>query len=417
MNELSINDAPLDHIAPLSRGDRLAKQAILVLLSKIRIGHLTLEDGNDQYQFGEPACSAQISAHIQVHSAAAYRDVLVNATLGSGEAYMNGSWSSPEITNVIRLMVNNLAFLQRLDRSASWYKRMASNLFRLFTLNSISGSKKNIAAHYDLGNDFFQLFLDETMMYSSAVFPDTQADLYQASVYKLDQICQKLELNAGDEVIEIGTGWGGFALHAAQHYGCSITTTTISDEQYVKACERVKAAGLEDRIRVLKEDYRNLSGKFDKLVSIEMIEAVGHEFYASYFKTCNNLLKPNGRMLIQAITIPDQRYESARKRIDFIKRYIFPGGCLPSNTAFTKSLADYTDMQLIGFDDITPHYAQTLACWRERFWQKIEDVRAQGFDETFIRMWDFYLAYCEGGFRERVIGTAHFLCAKPDYRF
>lgn len=417
MNDLSINETKALSEQKLTRTERFAKNAILAMLKKIRFGHLTVEDGDEIFHFGEPVASAKLRAHIVVHHASVYRDVLMNATVGSGEAYMQGSWSSPDLIKVIQLMVNNLAFLSRLDSGAAVHKRLASKVFQWLTANTLQGSKKNIAAHYDLGNDFFQLFLDETMMYSSAIFPETQVDLYQASMTKLDQICRKLELNENDHVIEIGTGWGGFALHAAEFYGCRVTTTTISGEQYAKAVARVKAAGLENKITVLKEDYRNLEGQFDKLVSIEMIEAVGHEFYASYFKTCNALLKPNGRMLIQAITIPDQRYHEARKRVDFIKRYIFPGGCLPSNAIFTKYLAEYTDMQLIGFDDITAHYATTLACWRERFWQKIDQVKAQGFDDTFIRMWDFYLAYCEGGFRERVIGTAHFLCAKPDYRF
>jgi cyclopropane-fatty-acyl-phospholipid synthase len=417
MNELTINEHKASQKNNMSVTDRLARKTILAMLNKIHIGHLIIEENDNVMHFGQSLEQTDLIATIRVHHSLVYRDVFVNATVGSGEAYMQGAWSSPDLVKVIRLMVNNLTMLNSMDNKTAWYKKISGQLFRWVTANSLQGSRKNISAHYDLGNDFFQLFLDDTMMYSAAVFPEKDTPLYDASVNKLEQICQKLELTATDHVIEIGTGWGGFALYAAQHYGCRVTTTTISKEQYTKACSRVEAAGLQDKVTVLQQDYRNLEGQFDKLVSIEMIEAVGHEFYASYFKTCNALLKPDGRMLIQAITIPDQRYQQARKRIDFIKRYVFPGGCLPSNAVFTDNLAKHTDMQLIGFEDITDHYARTLACWRERFWNNIANVRQQGFDDVFIRMWDFYLAYCEGGFRERVISTTHFVCAKPSYRF
>ncbi len=417
MNELTLIEQKTTELPTVTFFDRLARKSILAMLGKIRVGHLVIEENGETLYFGEAAEDTDLIAKIQVHNPAVYRDVLTGATLGSGEAYMQGHWSSPDIIKVIQLMVSNMEMLSQLDNGASFHKKMAGRAVRWITANTLNGSRKNISAHYDLGNDFFQLFLDKTMMYSAGVFPTQHASMHEASLYKLESICQKLELKEADHVIEIGTGWGGFAIFAAEQYGCKVTTTTISKEQYELASKRVKEKGLEDKITLLLEDYRNLEGKFDKLVSIEMIEAVGHEFYASYFKTCSNLLKPEGRMLIQAITIPDQRYEQARKRTDFIKRYIFPGGCLPSNHIFNQNLSQHTDMQLIGFEDITPHYADTLKHWREAFWNNIEQVRQQGFDEVFIRMWDFYLAYCEGGFRERVISTAHFVCAKPDYRF
>jgi cyclopropane-fatty-acyl-phospholipid synthase len=282
--------------------------------------------------------------------------------------------------------------------------------------NTTEGSRKNIAAHYDLGNDFFALFLDETLMYSSAIFNQHTSTLKDASELKLKTICEKLDLQATDHVIEIGTGWGGFAIYAAMHYGCKVTTTTISQQQYALAKSRVTAAGLQDKITLLLDDYRHLSGQFDKLVSIEMIEAVGHRFYDTYFAKISALLKPDGLALIQAITIQDQRYESAKKSVDFIQRYIFPGSCIPSNTAMLNSITRNSDLRLFDLEDIGPHYATTLKRWRENFFDKIEAVRKLGYSEEFIKMWEFYLCYCEGGFAERALGDVHLLLAKPDNR-
>ena len=298
----------------------------------------------------------------------------------------------------------------------NWLTRSALKLAHLGKRNTLSGSKKNISAHYDLGNDFFELFLDPTMMYSSAVFPDESEDLNTAAVHKLDLICQSLELKPEDHLIEIGTGWGGMAIHAAEHYGCRVTTTTISREQYQHTCDEVARRGLSDRIAVLCEDYRNLTGKFDKLVSIEMIEAVGHEFYESYFSCVSKLLKPTGKAVIQAITMTDQRYEQARDSVDFIKRYIFPGGCLPSLNIISENLARHTDLQLSDLRDITLDYAKTLEAWHHRFLNQLDQVKNMGFDDRFIRMWRFYLSYCEGGFRERIIGTFQIAMTKPGYR-
>jgi cyclopropane-fatty-acyl-phospholipid synthase len=283
--------------------------------------------------------------------------------------------------------------------------------------NTQTGSRDNIAAHYDLGNEFFQLFLDPTMMYSSAIFDDHTMTLEAASEAKLDEICGQLELKADDHLLEIGTGWGGMAIHAAKHYGCRVTTTTISAEQYEYARARVKEEGLEKQVTLLCQDYRSLTGEYDKLVSIEMIEAVGHKFYKNYFQTCTRLLKHNGKMVIQAITVADQRYQQARDSVDYIKRYIFPGGCLPSVAVIADHVASDTDLQIVHLRDITEDYANTLAHWRERFMAKLEAVEAMGFDEEFIRMWEFYLCYCEGGFRERVISTVQLAFAKPGYRF
>jgi cyclopropane-fatty-acyl-phospholipid synthase len=255
------------------------------------------------------------------------------------------------------------------------------------------------------------------MMYSSALFRDGNMTLEAASEAKLDELCRQLELRPDDHLLEIGTGWGGMAIHAAKHFGCRVTTTTISREQYEHACARVKEEGLEERVTLLCEDYRNLTGQYDKLVSIEMIEAVGHQFYQHYFQACADLLKPDGKMVIQAITVADQRYKAARDSVDFIKRYIFPGGCLPSVAVMADHVARNTDMQMVHLRDITEDYAMTLAHWRERFLSKLESVRRMGFSEEFMRMWEFYLCYCEGGFRERIISTVQLALAKPGYRF
>ena len=397
--------------------NKAAKKAVLAILERLEIGHLVVEDGDNTYTFGESLASAQYHAHITVHDCHAYKDVFTNTSIGAAEAYMKGFWSTPDLTSVIRLMCANLNLINEVDANRSIWSRWASKAFHALNANTKDGSRKNIAAHYDLGNDFFELFLDPTMMYSAAIYPSAEATLHQASVYKLDRICQKLELGPDDHLLEIGTGWGGMAIHAAQNYGCHVTTTTISKEQYEFAKARVLELGLQDRITLLLEDYRDLTGKYDKLVSIEMIEAVGHEYYDSYFKKCSELLKPDGLMVIQAITIADQRYDYARKSVDFIQRYIFPGGCLPSNAVIAEKISCKTDMQIVALEDITEHYADTLSDWRERFHKKLDVVKNQGFDDVFCRMWDYYLAYCEGGFRERAISTGQFVFAKPHYRF
>jgi cyclopropane-fatty-acyl-phospholipid synthase len=268
-------------------------------------------------------------------------------------------------------------------------------------------------AHYDLGNDFYTLFLDETMTYSCAIFEQPESSLQEASEAKYDRICRKLQLAAGDRVVEIGTGWGGFAVHAARNYGVHVTTTTISDEQQQFAEQRIKAAGLEDRITLLKKDYRDLSGKFDKLVSIEMIEAVGHQYLPAFFRTCSRLLEDDGMMALQAITIGDQIFDRHKRSVDFIKRYIFPGSCIPSITAISTAIAKATDLRLVHLEDITLHYPRTLREWRRRFFANISRVEALGFSDTFVRMWEYYLCYCEGGFAERYIGDVQILFAKP----
>ena len=411
----SVNLPRASSLLPLRRN--FARDLCLRVLANIKTGSLTLHDGSETFRFGSTEDADQPHAEVHVHDRALYRQMLSGGSIATGEAYMQGTWTSPDLVAVMRLFSANLATLDMIESGQSWLATLGLKLSHALNRNTRTGSRKNISAHYDLGNDFFKLFLDPTMMYSSALFPSADASLEEASIAKLDELCRQLELRSEDHLLEIGTGWGGMAIHAARHYGCRVTTTTISRQQYEYACDRVQQAGLQDRVTVLCEDYRNLTGRYDKLVSIEMIEAVGHAFYSNYFQRCSALLKPEGKMVIQAITIADQRYDAARRSVDFIQRYIFPGGCLPSVAVISDHLARDTDMQMVHLRDITADYALTLAHWRERFMAVQETVLRQGFDRSFIRMWEFYLAYCEGGFRERIIGTVQLAFAKPGYRF
>jgi cyclopropane-fatty-acyl-phospholipid synthase len=400
---------------------QLAKSQLLKRLARLQTGQLTLIDGQQQYVFGDTSAAA-IHATITVHDPRFYGEIAFGGSIGAGEAYMLGYWQADSLTDVVRLMVLNQAMMDTLEGGYQYLSKPLLKVFHWLNSNSEAGSQKNIASHYDLGNALFELFLDPTMMYSSAVFEagtgveaDTD-DLQAASERKLKLICDKLQLSAADHVLEIGTGWGGFAIYAASHYGCHVTTTTISEQQFLLAKQRVAEAGLQDKIVLLKQDYRHLQGQYDKLVSIEMIEAVGHQYYDTYFKKVSQLLKADGVALIQAITITDQRYESAVRSVDFIQRYIFPGSNIPSSTALLASMTRASDLRLVDLQDIGLHYATTLRLWRENFFANIAAVRQLGYSETFIRMWDFYLSYCEGGFAECALGDAQLLLAKPGYR-
>ncbi|MEY3659653.1 MAG: Cyclopropane-fatty-acyl-phospholipid synthase [Pseudomonadota bacterium] len=390
------------------------RQALHALLGRLQHGHLRLEESGHVLEFGEPRAQARLKATVQIKDPAAYRAMLSNGSVGAGEAYMQGLWDTPDLLEVIRLFVVNMEVVHGMK--ASPLRAVGLRLFHWLRRNDRARARDNIAAHYDLSNDFFKLFLDDTLAYSSGIFLHETATLAQASLAKFRRLCDKLELKPGDHLLEIGTGWGGLAVFAAKHYGCRVTTTTLSHQQYLHAKAWVEREGLADRITLLEKDYRDLEGQFDKLVSVEMIEAVGAEYYPAYFSQCSRLLKSDGLMMIQAITISDQRYKYSLANTDFIKRYIFPGGQLPCNAAFTRHLAEQTDMQLIDLHDITRDYALTLRAWRDRFQEQLPAVRQLGFDEVFIRMWRFYFCFCEGGFLERVIHTAQFLCAKPGYR-
>lgn len=397
------------------RLNRWAANLLSRQLAQLQSGEIVLADG-EVTRFGRVADDFPLSVRIDVEHPAFYGNTVFGGSLGAAESYMAGDWRCTDLTGLVRIMVRNRRVLEGLDGGWSLIAAPVRKLLHAWNRNTEHGSRRNIAAHYDLGNDFFKLFLDETLMYSCALFERPEMTLEEAQIAKLDRICRHLDLKPDDRVIEIGTGWGGFALHATTQYGCHVTTTTISDNQYQLAAERIREAGLQDRITLLKEDYRKLEGQYDKLVSIEMIEAVGHQYYQTFFRQCAALLKPDGLMLLQAITINDREYRRARDEVDFIKRHIFPGSCIPAITALLGAATRASDLQLIHLDDIGPHYATTLRRWREAFIARLDEVRSQGYPEPFIRLWEFYLAYCEGGYAERALGDVHLLMAKPLYR-
>ena len=416
MSEYSVkNISKLPLLLPEKNGG-LARSFMLKVLAKLQIGSLTLKEQNETVTFGSSADPSAPHAEVHVHDNDLYRRILTGGSIAAGETFIEGLWSSPDLTAVTRAFSANMAMLEAMSDKQNLLARVALKVSHWARRNTTSRSRENISAHYDLGNDFFSLFLDPSMMYSSAVYPTPDSDLATAAQHKLRLICEDLELTAEDHLVEIGTGWGGMAIFAAEHYGCRVTTTTISREQFDYTVAAVADKGLQDRITVLFDDYRDLQGRFDKLVSIEMIEAVGHQFYDTYFATVSRLLKPHGKAVIQAITMTEQRYEQARDSVDFIKRYIFPGGCLPSLNVISDSLSRVTDMQMSHLRDITRDYADTLSAWHDGFLGKLDTVRQMGFDDRFIRMWRYYLSYCEGGFRERIIGTYQITMTKPGYR-
>jgi cyclopropane-fatty-acyl-phospholipid synthase len=384
-------------------------------MRRLEIGRLTVRENGSVSSYGEDPSTAAIHATVEVLDPSFYCDVAFGGTIGAGEAYMRGTWQADDLVSLVRILLRNRRVMEDMDKGSARLTRPLQNLFHKLNRNTRDGARRNISAHYDLGNEFFSLWLDETMMYSSAIFENDTDSLADAQRHRLDAICDKLDLGPDDHVVEIGTGWGGFALHAAQTRGCRVTTTTISEQQYDLARKRVHEAGLDDRISVLREDYRDLTGRYDKLVSIEMIEAIGGEHYDTYFAKCNELLRPGGRMLIQAITTFDRQHELLKKDVDFIQRYIFPGGCLPSVSAMTGAIGRVSNLLVTGLEDIGRHYALTLRHWRRNFFAQIDNVQALGYPEEFIRMWEFYLTYCEGGFADRAISNVLLVAEKPEY--
>jgi cyclopropane-fatty-acyl-phospholipid synthase len=393
--------------------DRVSRRIFLTLLKKIRKGKLTLIEDGRQYSFGESSSAGGLSATIRVRHPRFYTGTVFGGSIGSGEAYMAGLWSPDDLTTVIRIVIQNQQVFEEMEKGWARLTEPLNTIYHTLNRNTRIGSRRNIAAHYDLGNDFYALFLDDTMTYSCGIFEQDGSTLEEASAAKYDRICRKLRLAPGDKVVEIGTGWGGFAVHAALNYGVHVTTTTISERQYRYAAARFKSAGLDDRVRLLKKDYRDLQGRYDKLVSIEMIEAVGHQFLPTFFKNCSRLLKDDGMMALQAITIADQAFDRHKRSVDFIKRYIFPGSCIPSIASIGNAIARGSDLRLVHLEDITGHYARTLREWRRRFFENIATVRTMGYSDPFIRMWEYYLCYCEAGFTERYIGDVQMLFAKP----
>jgi cyclopropane-fatty-acyl-phospholipid synthase len=394
--------------------DRLARAIVVRVVSRrVTRGHIELQEPGRSVAFGPR--HGMPRALIEIHSPRFWR-ALLRGSLGLAESYRDGDWTTPDLVRVVRVAALNAHEIDRVRRRLRFVLWPLKRVSRVLSRPTPRRSRRQIAAHYDLGNQLFELFLDETMSYSSAIFPSASATLEEASLTKLDRVCEKLDLRPEDELLEIGSGWGALAVHAAAHWGCRVTTTTISREQHAAALERVRAAGLEDRVTVLLRDYRELEGEWDKVVSIEMIEAVGWQYLDTYFKRCSDLLAPHGAMLLQAIVMDDRAYEVEKASKSFINTYIFPGGCLPSIAAISDSVKRCTDLRAVHLEDITAHYAETLRRWRERFLANAERAAELGYDTTFRRLWEFYLAYSEAGFRERRIADVQLMLAKPDFR-
>jgi cyclopropane-fatty-acyl-phospholipid synthase len=389
--------------------DEFARRAVLRRLEALEEGCLALREAGREWLFGDRH-SAPVT--VVVEDPGFYSEIAFGGALGAADAYIRGYWRCETLTDLVRLLLRNRPVVDAMETGSARLTRPLQQLFQWVNRNTRAGARRNIAAHYDLGNDFFALWLDETMMYSSAVFPAQNASLFEAQRARLDLVCRKLDLQPTDHLLEIGTGWGGLAMHAAQHFGCQVTTTTVSRAQYELARRRIEAARLADRIEVLEQDYRDLTGRYDKLVSIEMIEAIGSRQYPLYFRRCSDLLKPGGRLLIQSITIADRYFAAAEREVDFIKRYIFPGSCIPSVSILVSRLSGVGDLLLTDLEDIGLHYARTLNHWRANFRRRLGEVRALGYSEEFIRMWEYYFCYCEGGFLERHLSDIHLVAEK-----
>jgi cyclopropane-fatty-acyl-phospholipid synthase len=387
-----------------------SRSLLFNLLANLRYGQITFHDQDGARTLGQ---RPQLQATITVHDPAFYPRVLFGGSIGAGEAYVDGLWETDSLATLVRIMVRNMDLLDRMEQGLAWLLWPYQRLRHLRRDNHRQGAKKNILAHYDLGNDLYGAFLDPTMMYSAAIYPRENSSLEEAARFKLDYICRRLQLTPQDRVIEIGGGWGGFAIHAAANYGCHVTTTTISDAQFREAQRRIEEAGLGHRITLLQKDYRDLNGRYDKLVSIEMIEAVGHRYLPEFFRKCGALLRPEGLLLIQAITIADQKYSQYVRNVDFIQRHIFPGGCVPSITRMLSLITAKTDLVVRSIEDFGFDYTRTLRDWRSRFLGAYDALKTRGYDERFKRLWEFYLAYCEGGFRERALSVVQLMASRP----
>ena len=392
--------------------DKVARKIILGYFKEIKEGQITVKENSDHMVFGEVTPKFPVKATIEVQNSRMYMDIAAKGLNGSADAFIKGWWTCDNLTNLVRIFTRNRDTANKFESGIANLAIWALKLSHSCRRNNLKESLRNIHAHYDLGNEFFSTFLDDTRMYSCAIFTKPESSLHEASITKIDRICKKLNLSPADHLLEIGTGWGGFALYAAKNYGCRITSTTISQEQFIFSENLIKKNGLQDKVTILKKDFRELEGQFDKLVSIEMIEAIGHRLYKTFFQKCGQLLKPEGLLAIQAITITDNLFHESKDFIDFIKQYIFPGSCIPSISALC-SAASSSDIKLFHLEDITPHYARTLKEWRTNFLQNKRRVKNLGFTNPFIRLWLFYLCYCEGGFIERQIGNVQMVFTKP----
>ncbi|MBX3708348.1 MAG: class I SAM-dependent methyltransferase [Gammaproteobacteria bacterium] len=400
-----------NHEAVLSKQNWVTQKLLFMALARIQYGKFVITDCTGCYTFSGLTDSTDV-ANIKINRPQAYKKILLQGVLGAAEGYMEGDWDTDDLTKLIEIILKNTDVFEKLNGLTARILNYILRLTGIYQKNDMVSAKKNIISHYDLGNNFFKLFLDPSMMYSCALYEPERISLEQASIKKLETICQQLQLSPTDHLLEIGTGWGGLAIYAARKYGCKVTTTTISDKQYAHVKQEIAHLGLQNRIELLNQDYRQLKGQYTKLVSIEMIEAVGHQYFDTFFKQCNKLLKPGGLFFLQAIVINDQAYQRAKNEIDFIKRYIFPGGCLPSVNVISNCIANHTQMQLLQIRDIGKHYAITLLDWLRRFNQHTDLVKEQGFSEQFIRMWRFYFCYCAAGFKQAYISDIHALWRK-----
>lgn len=389
-----------------------SKKILFKLLNTINHGAIKVSDPEGSYVFGDVQKSTNAIATININDPQAYKTILTGGSVGAGTSYINGHWDTENLQELISIFIKNQSLFYNIESSVARFFNWLRTLNYKFKTNSIHRAKENILAHYDLGNDFFKLILDPLMMYSCALYEPADISLEEAAKKKIEAICTALQLKPSDHILEIGSGWGGFACFAAQEYGCKVTTTTISEKQYLYVKEKISRLGLNDKVHLLKEDYRKLTGQYDKVVSIEMIEAVGHKYFDTFFNQCNQLLKPDGLLFLQAIVINDQSYEAAKDWVDFIKKYIFPGGCLPSVFSINKSIASQTSLQLLSLNDIGQHYVATLNDWHKKLLENKDTILAQGFNESFIRMWEFYFCYCAAGFQNNYISTIHALWRK-----
>lgn len=390
------------------------KNGLKKKLSHLNVGCISVVDGVDKFSFGDTG--SELRVNVQVHSQEFYVMTGSGGAMGIAEAYILGYWTSDDVVMLMRIILKNRSILLSLNDGFAKILSPINKLIHRSRQNTLKGSKENILAHYDLSNDFYKLWLDPTMTYSCAYFKDTNTTLEDASIEKLDRMCRKLNLSEKDNILEVGTGWGSFSIHAAKNYGCSITTTTISDAQYEYAKARVLEEGLESKINVINKDYRKLDGQYDKIVSIEMIEAVGYEYISEYFRKLSSLLKPDGLMALQGITYNDQNFDTYKDSVDFIKKYIFPGSCLISISQIIDVIKNKTDLSMIDMEDITRHYAETLNRWRKNFMSVLPEVKEMGYSKAFINMWEFYFLYCEAGFLERNIGDVQMVFAKSGAR-
>jgi cyclopropane-fatty-acyl-phospholipid synthase len=393
--------------------DRWAERFVKRHLHSLTRDSLTLHTASGSAQFGQ---TTELKAHLYVHHPRFFRRTVLGGRLSVAESYLEGDWDCDDLTSLFRIFIRNQSSAERFDRGLARLSQLGHRLYHAWRANTRTGSRLNIAAHYDLGNDFYKLWLDDTLAYSSGIFAAQDFSLRDASLEKFDRVCRKLDLNDDDDVIEIGTGWGGFALHATQKYGCRVTTTTISAEQHAIARQRFAQAGLERKVTLLQQDYRDLTGQFDKLVSIEMIEAVGYRYFDDFFERCGRLLRPDGTMVLQAIVMPERQYKDYLNSVDFIQRYVFPGGCLPSVASMLESAGRKTDLRLVHVEAFAPHYAETLRRWRCSFQERLSQVRELGYPETLIRLWNYYLSYCEAAFEERSVGVVQIQFDKPGCR-